>query len=254
MRHLLIAAGTLLATGIAAHAQSIYGPGGLLLNPTADFAPKGNISPAALWIPTKDPGGATRSLYSIGANYAATDKLEVGVSYLKLAPGGSKPDGSFGGFAKYKLATGRGGWSPDIAAGAGFLAGGDLDARTAFLAARFTPLPTETKHPFHLHAGVLYADRLYGGKRDDAALYVGADVALTPQLAAFAEYRQKLGLESGSGGEPDRHAPNAIGLIFKPAEDYKLVVAYANNGPSTDNRLAIGVGFTLGSRRTTGGR
>jgi hypothetical protein len=250
-RLVLLSAGFLALSTATASAQSIYGPGGLLLNPTADFAPKGNLSPAALWIPSKDPAGGNKNLYSLGANYAATDKLEVGATYLKLAPGGDKPDGSFGGSVKYKLLQGGGPctWRPDIAVGASILGGGDLDARTAFVAARFTPLPDYTGHPVHLHAGALYANKLYGGKRNDTALYVGADVGLTPNLAAFAEYRQKLKLEGT--GDPDVHAPNAIGLVYKPSDYYKLVVAYANNGQSTGNRLAIGVGFTLGSRRPT---
>lgn len=246
-RLILLAAGFLSLNAAVSHAQSIYGPGGLLLNPTADFAPKGDVSPAVLWIPSRDASGAKKNLYSIGANYAVSDKLEVGATYLKLAPGGDKPDGSFGGSVKYKLVEGSRGWKPDVAAGASFLTGGDLDARTAFLAARFSPSPANSKYPVHLHTGVLYANRLYGGKRNDAALYAGADVALTPNLAAFAEYRQKLKLDGA--GEPDIKAPNAIGLVYKPAGNYKLVVAYANNGQSTQNRLSIGVGFTLGSRR-----
>jgi hypothetical protein len=232
----------------SASAQSIYGPGGLLLNPTADFAPKGRLSPAVLWIPSRDTAGQKNNLYSVGANYAATDRLEIGATYLKTAPGRGWGQPSIGGSVKYKLVGSGVGWKPDVAVGASVLGGGDLNARTAFLAARFTPLP-KSKYPLHLHTGVLYADELYGTTRHDAALFFGADIALTPNLIAFAEYRQKLKAEDG--GEPDIKAPNAIGVVLMPSDDYKVVLAYANNGQSTNNKLAIGVGFTLGSRRTT---
>lgn len=232
----------------SAKAQSIYGPGGLLLNPTADFAPKGHVSPAVLWIPRQQPNGDKQGLYSVSANYAVSNRFELGATYLKAAPTGAWGRASAGGSVKYKLVASGAGWKPDVAVGASVLGGGDLGARTAFLAARFTPFP-RSKYPLHLHTGVLYADKLYGFTRHDAALYAGVDISLTPNLIAFAEYRQKMKAEDG--GNPDIKAPNAVGVVLMPSDDYKVVLAYANNGQSTDNKLAIGVGFTLGSKRTT---
>lgn len=239
----------LVVASVPAAAQSIYGPGGLFLNPTADFAPKGQLSPAALYIPTNEPDRKT-SLYSLGADYAISDKVEGGITYIKLAPGGDQPHGSFGGSLKFKLRQGRG-WDPTLAAGGSYLGGGSLNARTAFFAAKFAPDFAPPKHPVFLHAGLLYADQLWGAKRKDLVPYVGATVELTRGVTAFGEWRERMKAYDPSPG--DIRAPQAFGVILAPSEDYKLVLAYANNGQSTDDKFSVGVGFTLGSRRTTGG-
>ena len=49
------------ASGVA-HSQSIYGPGGLFLNPTADLPTKGQLTPAFLVIPYA--GSARRPAHS----------------------------------------------------------------------------------------------------------------------------------------------------------------------------------------------
>jgi hypothetical protein len=138
-----------------------------------------------------------------------------------------------------------------LAAGGSYLGGGSLNARTAFLAARFTPDFAPAKHPIFLHAGLLYADQLWGITRQDLVPYVGATVQLTKGVTAFGEWRERMKAQDPSPG--DVRAPNAIGVILAPNENYKLVLAYANNGQSTDDKFSVGVGFTLGSRRTTGG-
>lgn len=243
-----VLAGALLAAA-PSQAQSIYGPGGLFLNPTADFAPKGTLTPAAIYIP-QESGGQKFALYSVSANYAVSDKAEAGVTYLKMVPGSMRPDGSFGGSFKYRLQQGRG-WKPTIAAGANVLAGGDINQRTAFLAAKFTPDIGSPKHPVSFHAGMMYANQIWNGRSRDIVPYVGATYRLTKGVTAFAEWRDRM--NKGEAQAIDTEAPKAIGIILEPNDDYKIALAYANNGHSTKMKPSIGVGFTLGSRRTTGG-
>jgi hypothetical protein len=240
-----------LATGRPAQAQSIYGPGGLFLNPTADFPAKGQLNPAFLVIPQEGPGvlGDRRTLTSYTLDYGVSDRLEAGITYLKVNPGsGGFEEGSSGGFAKYKLVEGRPGGRPDVAVGASLVGGGDVDARTAFVALRYTPRQGQySRHPVHLHAGLLYADKLYGIDRNDVVPYAGLDVRVARNVTAFAEVRAKM--EGKPSALSDVKPPNAVGLVWQPARNFKIAVAYANNGQSDRNKWSFGVGYALGFRR-----
>src|SRR2546428_12259654 len=105
---LLVAIAALLTAGGAARGQSIYGPGGLLLNPPADFPARGQSTPSVLLIPQDSAAiGGRRTWTSYTLDYGATDKLELGATHLKIAPGDTAfHSGSTGGFAKYRLLDG----------------------------------------------------------------------------------------------------------------------------------------------------
>src|SRR4051812_47537136 len=69
-----------LIVGSAAWGQSIYGPGGLFLNPTADFPAKGQFTPALLVIPQDSAElGGRRTWVSYTLDYGLSERLEVGV-------------------------------------------------------------------------------------------------------------------------------------------------------------------------------
>jgi hypothetical protein len=240
-----------LAGGRVTQAQSIYGPGGLFLNPTADSPAKGQLNPAFLLIPQDGPGviGGRRTLTSYTLDYGVSDRLEAGITYLKVNPGTDEfKHGSTGGFVKYKLVEGRTGGRPDVAIGASLVGGGDVDARTAFVALRYTPRQAQnSRHPVHLHAGLYYADKLYDIDRNDVVPYAGLDVRITKNVTGFAEIRAKM------DGEPsvlsDVKPPSAVGVVWQPGKNFKIAVAYANNGQSDHNKWSFGVGYALGFRR-----
>ncbi len=250
----LTAVAAILLISSATRAQNLYGAGGLFLNPTASFAAKGSLTPSFLTIGQSNPNGPGSTLQTYyGVAYGATDDLEIGGAYLKLSPGGNKPDASYGVFAKYRLVEGKLGGRPDIAVGGNYVAGGDLDATTAFLAARYTPRTSfHEKHPIHLHGGLLYADEYYGIKLKTAVLYGGIDIGLTPKFSAFAEVRARMNADGGGVG--DVAAPTAVGLVWRPNSNYTVALAYGKNGRSRENKLGIGVGFTLGTQGGSGER
>jgi hypothetical protein len=241
-----------LAVGGAVSAQSIYGPGGLFLNPTADFPPKGQLTPAILRIPqASGPNGldARRTWYSYSLDYGLTEKLEVGAVYLKIAPGGGQThdfqDASIGGFAKYRILDGSVGGRPDVAVGGSFLTGGDANARVAFAALRFTPR-LDLRYPAHLHLGVLYANQLNKFQRHNTLPYVGVDLGLSDTLIFFAEVRARATKPAGAA---DVKPPSAVGLVWQPSRSLKIVVAYADNGWSDSHKISVGIGHLIGGRR-----
>lgn len=243
-------AAALIAIGGPVAAQSVYGPGGLLLNPTASFPQKGQITPAILVIPTDRPAGDKRTWVSYSLGYGLSEKWEVAATYLKVNPSGGPTfggAGSAGASAKYRLLEGKPGERPDVAIGGGFLSGGDSDASLGYVAARFSPQREETRNRAYLHAGLMYAGELNGYRRNDWAVYGGADVEITPKLTLFGEIRSEMDAETDAAS--DLHPPSAIGVVWRPTRGLKLVVAWANNGTSTQHNASVGIGYGIGARR-----
>ena len=65
---------------------------------------------------------------------------------------------------------------------------------------------------------------------------------------AFAEIRQRMGIDAGAVGTPDVRAPRAAGLVWEPTGGLKIFLGVANNGQSRSTGPSIGIGYTLGSR------
>jgi hypothetical protein len=243
------ALGTTLGTGGVAWGQSLYGPGGLFLFPTANFPARGEASSAIIAIPQESARlGGRRTWVSTSLAYGLSDRWEVTLTRVKVNPGRSPfVDGSNGGSAKYRLAKGVPGGRPDVAVGAGFLAGGDAGTQVGFLALRFSPereLPGRTAH---LHVGLFYANELSGVKRDDVAPYGGLDVSVTRNVIAFAEARAAMG--SQSAGVAELRPARAFGLLWRPARNIRLVLAMANDGLGTGFKPSVGAGYNIGIRR-----
>lgn len=234
---------------------SIYGPGGLLLNPTADMPQKGELTPATLGIKQDGPGalGGRRTLASYGLTYGLSDNIELGVTHLRLNPTtGPKADPSTGASLKLRLLRGKVDGRPEVVVGGNFLRGGDIDGQTGFVAARFaTALNEKGSKTANLHLGLMYANELWGIKRHELVPYVGIDMELIKNVRAFAEVRQRMGVDGPVGGlnVPDVRAPRALGLVWQPMGGLKIFVGSANNGQSRSMRPSVGIGYTVGVRR-----
>jgi hypothetical protein len=226
----------------SAWGQSIYGPGGLFLNPTADFPAKGQLTPAVLVLPQENALSKRRTWMSYSVDYGLRGDLEIGVTHLKVNPGQA---GSTGGSFKYRLVQGRRPGAPDVAVGAGFLTGGDVNAAVVFTALRFTFEPYR-RHAGHVHLGLLYADRLIGNQRRNTLPFGGLDVALTDNLTLFGEMRSR---STRPASAADLKPPSAVGLVWSPTRLTKIVIAYADNGRSRIHKLSFGVGYRIGLRR-----
>src|SRR6187402_1604257 len=72
----------------SAQAQSLYGPGGLFLHPTADIPPKGQATLGAIVLPQKIPptdGLHTHPTWgTISLDYGLTEDIEIGATNLMI--------------------------------------------------------------------------------------------------------------------------------------------------------------------------
>jgi hypothetical protein len=225
-----------------ASGQSIYGPGGLLLNPTADVPRQGRLTPSVLVIPQDSSRlGGLRTTTSAALDYGPAPRWEVGAIYLTISGAGAAGRSpSYGGFAKYQILPGSE-RTPAVAVGGSVLTGGNVNAQTAFLAVRQNLTRPGSAHPLRLHLGAFYANELVGVDRDKIVPYAGLEFAATRTVSAFAEWRSKL--------PRDLKSAYAVGVVLKPTESYRILLAYANNGLSQSPKFSIGVGFTINTRR-----
>jgi hypothetical protein len=228
-----------------AHAQSIYGPGGLFLNPSADLPEKGQITPAVLVMPQRLQQGGRLTWSSYSLDYGLSDKWEIGTTYLKVNPGsGEFKNGSAGLYAKYKVLAEVPRRRPALAVGGNFLEAGDSEARTAFAALRFSPTRPGAKHPAALHLGAMYIDKLDGIKYREWAPFAGAELSLTDHLSTFAEVRPRLTPQNGA--TKGTFANRSLGLVWKPIQHFKFILVYGSNGwNDKSSQLGFGIGYAL---------
>lgn len=233
------AAAMLLLGGSApASAQSLYGPGGLFLHPTASMQERGRLTPGSLVLPQHNPDDrSTRTWLSGSLGYGLTDDLEVGLSAVKIA--GWQRDPSFGGFAKYRLLRETPS-RPALAVGFTQLGGGDANTRTAFLALR-KQVATGRGPRVAAHLGVQYADEVDRISRHEFQPYAGLELGITARWSLILEGRPRMNREFGT--------PLGVTLSYRAGEDWRFALTWANNGLSDRPMIGFGAGLTLGSRR-----
>jgi len=221
-----------------ASAQSLYGPSGLFLNPSASLPPRDQLTPSVLVLPQKHPSDATRTWISGTLDYGLTDDIEVGFTYLEVT--NWKDTGSFGGFGKFRLLK-ESKTRPAVAVGATQLAFGDFDTRTIFVAGRKEVYSIQGRHPVILHGGGQYFDRLDGIKRQSLRPFGGVEIGLDSHFSFVGEARAKM--------TGDVETPWGLTVLYRPNDQWRFAVTWSNNGQSTDPRFGFGAGLTLGSRR-----
>jgi len=229
----------LLAAGLGrAGAQSLYGPGGLFLLPTASVPEKGQLTPGVLLLPQHSPvDGKTRTWESASLDYGATRDLEIGAAGLKIAGRGAA---SAGGFAKYRFLRETSA-RPAMAVGFSILGFGSANTQIGFLAFRKQLVGGKgNPHPVTAHLGVQYAGFLDGIRRDEFQPYGGMEIGLLPRLEFVGEARR--------GGRGDFATPFALTLVYRYGAAGRLALTWANNGRSSSPRFGIGAGISIGSR------
>lgn len=236
---------TLLCLGLlgcavaSARAQSLYGPGGLFLHPTADVPPKGQATLGAIVLPQRippTPGLHTNPTWgTISLDYGLTEDIEIGATNLMITD--FSP--SWGGYFKYRLLRENAG-QPAVAVGFTYTGFGDNDGRAAFLAGR-KQLNKGGRHPIIGHLGIQYIDVLAGLPYDQFLPYAGFEFGLAPRWTLIAEARPR--------GHSDFKTSTALSLSYQYGKGNRLVATFANTGQSTIPRFGFGVGFTIGTRR-----
>jgi len=246
MRHVFRSLTAMLFASILwaapAVAQSVYGPGGLFINPTAKITPTGQFEPSTLVLtehtPYADaPNGFHQSTWiSSAVDYGVSPRLEVGAAIVTITNAPDAGDASVGGYAKYLL-LGETVTRPALAVGATYLGGGQTGFREGFMALR-KKIPHS---PVTTHFGVQYADRVDGIDKHSFEPFLGVELKLLRNWSLSAEGRPRMNGENGQ--------PLALTLVRSTPRGYQVAFTWANNGPSSTPQLGFGIGVALGSRR-----
>ena len=230
----------LLGGAASVRAQSVYGPGGLFVNPTANMPPVGQVEPSTLVLTEQTPYSPTSSYrqttwISNAVDYGFSRRLEIGAASVLItnAPGFGNP--SVGGYGKYLLVD-EGVARPATAVGVTYLGAGQTGFREGFVALR-KKVPAS---PFVAHAGVKYVDLEDGFAKHDFEPYAGAEIRLLRGWSLAAEGRPRLNFENGT--------PLALTLVHNSRSGYQVAFTWANNGPSRTPQFGFGVGLAIGSR------
>jgi hypothetical protein len=220
-------------------AQSLYGPGGLFLHPSANVAEEGQLTAGILVLSQKVPTDlakhATPTWASFSLDYGLTKDIEIAATSLLVTD--FKP--SYGGSFKYRfLHESRS--QPAAAAGFTYSGFGGSDTRAGFVALRKELNPGQ-RHPIVGHVGVLYIHMLAGLTYNQFEPYAGVEWSLAPRLTLIAEARPR--------GKMDFKTSSAFSLAYHYGRSSQLVITYVNTGQSTQSRFGVGVGFPIGAKR-----
>jgi len=227
---------------LPAIAQSVYGPGGLFLNPTAAMAPAGQIEPSVLALRQHYSGTTSKNSFdatwlSSAVDYGLRPNVEIGAAVAAVAglPGGGNP--SFGGYAKYRLFPETGS-RPAAAVGLTILGFGQTNFRAGFAALRKSSRISGLSLAGDL--GLQYVDVSVGKSRHSFQPYAGAELGFARGWTFTVEARPRLYSEIGT--------PLALTLIHRVRSGYQIAVTWANNGAVQSPGFGVGAGLTLGSR------
>ncbi|MGH8103067.1 MAG: hypothetical protein ACREJQ_00930 [bacterium] len=220
-----------LTLGRNAEAVTIYGPSGLILNPSA-YVPPANAFGFGVTTFTTKKAGAEKTWISGAADLGLGGRAEIGATFLQRT--NSKTDSGFGGFAKYQFLKETPG-TPAVSAGVDLI-GGDLKTQQAYVVAT-KGLTTPLKFPSAaLTAGVIYSWDRDGKTRDDADTMAGLAFGITPSLNLIGEWRSKT--------KGNIHDSSGVAVMYG-GRNYSIAVGALNNGASDDLRFFVGAGFNV---------
>ncbi|MDQ2731176.1 MAG: hypothetical protein M3Y56_05920 [Armatimonadota bacterium] len=240
---LLAFIGLMLASPLSA--QSVYGPGGLFLDPTASLPPLRSLVPSVLVLHEDIRHGSDPAFsgtwISSSIDYGFQDNLELGVALVAESGVAGEGNSSVGGYGKYRLLKEGNIW-PALAIGGTLLGFGEANYRLGYIALRKHLYSRGEKGmQFIGDMGVQYADVVDGINKHAVEPFAGLEFIPVENWVVTAEGRPRLNGESGT--------PAALTVSHRSASGYHIALTYANNGPSRSPRLGFGVGFALGSRR-----
>jgi hypothetical protein len=235
----LLSIGLLASSVATARAQSLYGPGGLFLHPTADVPPKGRLTGGVLALEQRipsTPGLHEQPVWLSGSlDYGATEDIEIGITGLAITDFKT----SWGGSFKYRFLH-ESASRPAVAAGFAMSGWGGSDGQQGFVAAR-KQLNRGGGHPIIGHLGLLYLNDLAGLPYHQLLPYAGVEYGVARRLTLIGEFRPR--------GKSDFKTSTALSLSWEYARGGRLVVTWANTGQSTQPRFGVGVGILMGGRR-----
>lgn len=230
-------AAPLLLLGLRAQSQTLYGPGGLFVHPTA-FTPRRGVFQFNLSYFTQKAESETQGEYlPFSLAYSPTDRLQIGAIYLHRRFGTTENE-SGGAFAKVQLLA-DGAAHPAVAL-VGSILGGDF---------RQGSLAAVASHDFRRgghHLVTLHVGLQLTRWQDSDSLSPSASLSAFTGLVIPLKYGFSLLGEVGSRFAFDRKETSGFGIQYTARGGYTLGVGFVNTGRGDDNRFFVGVGFPSG--------
>ncbi len=166
-----------------AHGQTLYGPGGLIINPTAYADPKGLFQLNASFFNRQLGSATTTSFYPVSATYAFTDQFELGGVYLGQFQDPEHQDRG-GVFFKQGL-RGESRSGPALALVGASLSGGGNLTNLTMIASK------EVVRGVRLHAGFRGVNNTVDNRLDGNAI-LGTDFSVGGPFRVIAEGDTRL--------------------------------------------------------------
>ncbi len=220
-------------------AQTLYGPSGLFIHPTAFTPQRGALTFSASWFSQQVSGQRRTEWVPLGLSYGITDRLEAGALYMDRLAVSGRRRGSFGGFVRQQLLEDTAN-HPAVALTGSYLGSDVLLASLAAVASHHFRQSGRTV--WTGHAGLQWAWRGDGvPPSDSVGVFLGAEVPFGQGFSLLGEYGTRFSF--------DNKARSAIGFMWHGRRDFSVAVGFVNVGRSSDNRFFVGVGVPLGGNK-----
>ena len=224
---------------VRAESQTLYGPGGLFIHPTAFTPQRGELSLSASWFSQHITGQRSTEWAPLGLSYGLTDRLEIGAMYVDRLRTTGLRRGSGGLFVRNQLLPERS-HRPAVALSASYLGGDVLLASVAGTASYHFRRGTRTT--IVGHAGVQWGWRGDGVPACDAlSLFLGAEIPLGKGFSVLGEYGTRFAF--------DYKERSSLGVMWRAPRGFSVAVGYVNVGRSSENRFFVGVGIPIGGNK-----
>ncbi len=226
----------IIGAATSAGAQTIYGPGGLFIHPTAFTARRGATGLNVSWFTQEPKVGPKTEWLPVALTHAFTSQDEAGALYVdRRSPSGHTSSG--GAFYKHQFLPDTDS-RPAFALSASYIGGNiQLSSVSGIASHRLAP---SGKNGITLHLGAQWVRRAdIPVTQDDLSAFVGAELPLSHGLRLVGDVGTRLKF--------DRSATSGAGLVWSSPRGLNLGVGYVNAGRGDNNRFFIGIGYPIGA-------
>lgn len=225
-----------------AQAQTVYGPAGLFVHPSAFVPERSGLMLNVSWFSQTTPGRRTEWV-PISVSTKLGERAQAGALLVERRAGSYRS--SVGAFGKYQIMP-QAHKRPAVAVAASLLTG-DVEQSSLSLAAshRFRNKDGEI---FTAHVGgqwVRRDDIPNSSAQSDIAAYYGFEIPIGQRWGGA----WRLAAETDSKLKFDRRSASAYGVMWAGNSGINVGVGYVNSGRSDTNRFFVGVGYPLGGGR-----
>ena len=225
---------SLVCLATTARAQTIYGPGGLFVYPSAFTPVRGTFNLNASFFTQTETGRGRAEWQPTSLTYSPTDRAQLGASFIHRHREGES-SGSGGVFGKYRLISSAPDHPATVSVVGSYLGPGITQSSLGVVASQSFKEGDLTRYTGHL--GVRWARK---GSQDGLAAFVGAQATLSPSVSVLAEF--------GTRFRFDVKASTGIGVVWA-GRGQSLGVGYVNTGGSQNSQFFIGAGYPLGGAK-----